>query len=461
MGKLMGKGFCPPAILGVNMGKDRATGALHLLTAREIMAAVDGYHADGGGLYLLRRNTSRTWVYRYTAPSSRRREMGLGTALVDTPKAAGASLSTARELAQAARDLVRKGMDPVDERDRQRQGARQAEATQKVEKARQRLTLARAARDYHERVIEPTRTSKHAAQWISSLENHVPADLWHAPIASISAPALLRALEGITPHEKARNLTSAGGRLPETVRRIRQRLESVFEDAQFHGHVVANPAAAIRRKLRESEPGKKTKNIEGFRALPYKDAPPLLGRLRAAEGTAARCLEFAILTAARTSEVLLAEWSEIDIDAGTWLVPGERMKAGESHLVQLSPRVVEILRGQLGQDVRYIFPSTMPSVDGEPRPQSNMAMLAVLDRLGVRDRTTVHGLCRATFSTWAYETAAARGDVIEACLAHKEGDKIKRAYNRAEFAHERAALLLKWSQFLAGAQVIEFKRGAA
>ncbi|MDP1648540.1 MAG: integrase arm-type DNA-binding domain-containing protein [Rubrivivax sp.] len=380
------------------------TARLRLLTAREVHKAGDGDHADGGNLLLRVRGDSASWVFRYTAPSGKRREMGLGVVHRGSLAQAGDSLTAARDAAHKARELLRSGMDPLAERDRHRQSAAAAETERKTVKAKDRLTLARAARDYHERVIEPSRTTKHAAQWISSLENHIPPELWKAPISSITAPALLAALEGIKPLERARNLTAADA-VPETVRRIRQRLESVFEDAQFHGHVTANPAAAIRRKMREAEPGKKARKTRN--------------------------------------------------------VSGERMKAGVPHLVHLSPRAVEILRGQLGQDALYVFPGTMPGAEGKPRPQSNMAMLAALDRLSVRDKTTVHGLCRATFSTWAYETAAARGDVIEACLAHNEADKIKRAYNRAEFADERAALLRKWATYLDGAQVIEFKGKAA
>jgi integrase len=154
-----------------------------------------------------------------------------------------------------------------------------------------------------------------------------------------------------------------------------------------------------------------------------------------------------VLTAARTSEVLLAEWREFDLNAATWTVPAERMKAKEPHTVYLNGRAVEILRGQAGHDATFVFPSAMPGREG--KPQSNMAMLAVLDRLGVRDRTTVHGLCRATFSTWANETGSARPDVIEACLAHEAGNRVRAAYNRADFAVERRALLAKWSDFLA------------
>lgn len=131
-----------------------------------------------------------------------------------------------------------RGVDPIEERDRLRHAAKAAEAASKTQKKRQQLTLARAARAYHERVIEPRLSSKHAAQWLASLENHVPADIWHKPIGEIEAPELLAALAAVKPHERARNVK--GKKLPETLRRIRQRLDAVFEDAIFHKHCTGN-----------------------------------------------------------------------------------------------------------------------------------------------------------------------------------------------------------------------------
>lgn len=423
----------------------RSYANLHRLTARQVHQAGEGDHADGGGLVLRVRAVSASWVLRFTAPSGRRREMGLGACRRGSLAQVGDSITAARRLAHEAREVLLSGEDPLEVRWRRRAVAAEADATRRAERTRQRWTLCRCARDYHERVIEPTRTDKHAAQWIASLENHVPAALWNRPIEEIEPPELLQALLAIKPHERARNLTN-GAKVAETVQRIRQRLDAVFEDAIFHRRCTANPTAAVRRKMRETMPRK-----EGgqFAALPYKEAPTLLARLREAQGMAARCLEFAVLTAARTSEALGVEWSEIDLEERTWLVPAERMKASgkeraEAHLVHLSPGAVDVLRGQLGQHCRLVFPSTIK----KDAPQSNMAMLAVLDRLGVRDRTTVHGLCRATFSTWAYETAAARPDVIEACLAHREADKVKAAYNRAQFNDERRALMAAWADYL-------------
>jgi integrase len=407
-----------------------------------MVAAGDGDYTDGGGLMLRIRGTSSTWVYRFTSPSGKRREMGLGPAVRGTLEQAGASLRAARDHAHDARELVRRGVDPIDERDRRREHAQQHEQQRKADRQRDRWTLARCARDYHERVIEPKRTSKHSAQWISSLENHVPTSVWHKPIADVTAPELLQALASIKPHERNRH---AGVNVAETAKRIRQRLEAVFEDAQFHGRCDTNPAAAIKRKLSEEGP----ERLAGeFRALDYRAAPALVQRLRAMPGTAARALEFAVLSVARSGEVLGATWNEIDVATAVWRVPAARMKGGEDHAVYLPARAVEIVREQVGQSTKWVFPSPASVGTKATRPLSNMAMLAVLDRLGVRDATTVHGLCRSTFSTWANETAAARPDVIEACLAHSEGDRVRAAYNRAQFADERRALLAAWCDYL-------------
>jgi integrase len=406
-----------------------------LLTVRQVQTAGDGDHADGGGLMLRVRGASASWVLRYTAPSGRRREMGLGVARRANSKETGENVTAARDGAAKARFQLQAGVDPIEDRHRQRDAARAAEAATKAHKKRQQLTLARAARDYHERVVEPRLSAKHAAQWITSLENHVPPDIWHRPIDQVEAPELLAALSTV------RSLEEKDARVPETLRRIRQRLDAVFEDAIFHKHCTTNPAAAIRRKMRETLPKDKPGQ---FRALDYRHVPEFMARLRQAPGISARCLEFALLTAARTGEVLAAEWREFNLEVGVWTIPAKKMKAHEEHVVHLSKPAQELVKAQMGQDQFYVFPSVMKP----GKPMSNMALLTTLDRLGVRSVTTVHGVCRASFSTWAYETAAARPDVIEACLAHKEADKVKAAYNRAEFSTERRALMHAWATYV-------------
>ena len=324
------------------------------------------------------------------------------------------------------------GLDPIEQRKTQRSEAKTAVAARKAAAAHELTTLARVARDYHERVIEPTRTTKHSAQWIASLENNVPRGNLACPIRNVTAPLLLDAIAGLQL------------RVPETASRIRQRLEAVFDEAEFRNISKGNPARAIRRKLSELRMGRR---VEGhFAALHFERVPALLARIRAAPGIAARALEFGILTASRTGEIIGAEWDEFDLEAGIWTVPEGRMKARQVHAVFLAPRAIEILEGQRGLSERYLFPSP---VDGN-KPLSNMGMLTLLRRLKVDDVTTVHGLCRSSFSTWAYENAVARPEVIEAALAHREQDQIKRAYNRAQFNAERRQLLIDWAAFVSG-----------
>jgi integrase len=299
------------------------------------------------------------------------------------------------------------------------------------------------ARDYHARVIEPNRTPKHAAQWIASIEG--PAgDEPHPERAKLSA-LLDRPITSITGPELLDAVTDLQAAVPETASRVRQRLEAIFDDAEFRGMCSGNPARAIRRKLRET---KARRERGSFAALPFADVPAFVKALRQQNGTAARALEFAVLTAARTGEVLGATWAEIDAQAGIWRVPAARMKGGEEHVVYLSARALEVIEPLRGLGSEYVFPSPADN----RKPLSNMSMLTLLRRMDANKRTTVHGLCRASFSTWANETAAARPDVIEACLAHREGDRIRSAYNRAQFAVERRNLLTRWTDYCDGKQ---------
>lgn len=406
--------------------------AIHLLTARQVQAASNGDQADGGGLVLKVHAGRSRWLFRFTSPAGMRRAVGLGVAYRDTIAAAGKSLTSAREAADKARKLLQGGVDPIDAKASERERARKVLEEKKSAVKHERATLARVARAYHEKVIEASRTPKHAKQWISSLEANVPTEIWHKSIADVTAPELLEVLIDLQ------------GRIPETALRVRQRLDAIFEDAVFHGLASGNPAAAVRRKLREA----KGRRVRGqFRALPYADAPAIIARLRKVEGIAARCLEFAVLTTARTGEVLGATWLEFDLGAGTWTVPGARMKGGQDHVVHLSPRAAAILEGQRALGQPYVF----PALTLDSRPLSNMAMLMLLRRIGIASVTTVHGLCRSTFSTWANETGAARPDVIEACLAHREANLVRASYNRAQFSVERRALLAVWADFLDGA----------
>ncbi len=404
---------------------------LNLLSAREVLNARDEEKSDGGGLLVRCSGLRAAWVFRYTSPTGKRREMGLGACVRHNARAAGESLGLARELAAKQRALLASDppLDPIDERDKASAARRQAERQQKNEKKQEKATLARVARAYHEKFIEPRMRSKLSADWINSLENHVPAALWHKPIAEITRAELLEFLREIQ------------GRMADTAQRVRRRLDEVFEEAIEQGTVSVNPVAMLRSKLRREN---KPQRCTPFQALPFAAAPGFVELVRTQRGIAARCLEFTIFTAARTGETIGAKWSEFDLSAAQWTVPAERMKAGEPHTIHLSRRALEILDEMTALGSPFVFPSVMDT----SRPLSNMAMLALLKRMK-HTEITVHGF-RATFSTWANETNAARPDVIEACLAHREGDRIRAAYNRAQFAAERRKLLDAWATYLEG-----------
>lgn len=407
----------------------------NLLSAREVLDARDQELSDGGGLLLRCESTRAAWVFRYTSAAGKRREMGLGACVRHNARAASESLGLARDLAAKQRALLAADppLDPIDERDKKRTSLQGAERQRKAEKRQEQATLARVARAYHEKRIEPRLASKPAADWINSRENHVPRPLWQKPIAEITRPQLLEFLRDM--HD----------RMADTAQRVRRRLDEVFEEAIEQGIVAANPVAMLRTKLRKEH---KSRRRTPHSSLPYSEAPAFLNALGAHPGVAARCLEFTILTAARTGESIGAKWPEFDLDTAVWTVPAERMKASEPHTLFLSEPALAVLKDLRERGSPFVF----PSLNDINRPLSNMAMLALLKRMK-RDDITVHGF-RATFSTWANETAAARPDVIEACLAHREGDKIRAAYNRAQFAGERRKLLDAWAAYLEG-------RGAA
>lgn len=293
----------------------------------------DGLLADGGGLFLCIRGASATWLLRYTAADGRRREMGLGTAERSTIALAAESLAEARRQAAAARNLLKEGKDPIAERKAKKAAeTKDAEVKREAERAAA-MTLLRVARAYHERVIEKrSRNAKAAAQWIRSIELYVPQRILVTPVGAITHAQLFGFLDPLM------------RRLPETATRVHQRLEVIFNDAIFHGYATTNPAAVIQQKLLDEVV---RPEVEPHAAVPWQECPKFMARLREHAGISARALEFLILTAARTNEVIGARWSEFDLDAKLWTVPKSRTKAGREHVVHLTPRAVEIVKGTL------------------------------------------------------------------------------------------------------------------
>ncbi|MDR0246971.1 MAG: integrase arm-type DNA-binding domain-containing protein [Burkholderiales bacterium] len=381
------------------------------LTATACQKLSDGKHSDGDGLSLVVRGDHRSWVFRYSI-HGKTRDIGIG-------KLSLVGLAEARRLAADFRAKVRQGIDPLEEK----KSARTEEKPILTAAQEGKQTLLAITRSYHERFVEPVLTTKHARQWINSVEQHVPREILSTRIDRVQAGALLESLQPLY------------STIPETARRVRQRLDAVFDYAMLHGMAPTNPAGAVTRSLRQR------RERGSFRSLPYSEVPVFLEALRECQATSALALEFLLLTASRSEEVRLAQWSEFSGDV--WTVPAARMKAGEPHTVYLSKQALAVLNTLRNLSDVWVFPSSKGVA------QSNMAMLNLLSRMGWRRKTTVHGL-RATFSTWANETASARPDVIEACLAHREADMVRRAYNRATFIEERRALLVAWARYCVG-----------
>jgi len=167
--------------------KKPSRNAQRLLTVREVMAAKEGDHSDGGGVYLRIRGTSASWLFRYTSTNGKRREMGLGSVRRVDAAATGESLTKARSEADKARIALAAGQDPIDARKGAKAAEQQVSIVAKSAARAEALTLARASRQYHERFVEPHRTDKHAAQWLSSFENHISEEIWHRPIRAVTA----------------------------------------------------------------------------------------------------------------------------------------------------------------------------------------------------------------------------------------------------------------------------------
>ena len=233
---------------------------------------------------------------------------------------------------------------------------------------------------------------------------------------------------------------------PETAGRVRQRIESILDFAKVRGYRAVENPARWRGHLDKLLPTRaKVRATVHHAALPYAELPAFLASLRAREAVAARALEFLILTAGRTGEVIGACWNEMDLLDKMWTVPASRMKANREHRVPLQPRALAILgemraARQSDDGNAYVFPGPKPGTT-----LSNMALLMLLRRMRLDD-LTVHGF-RATFKTWASERTSFQNEIVEAALAHVIGDKVEQAYRRTDMFEKRRRLMQQWATF--------------
>lgn len=391
---------------------------VNALTAVTVKNAGSGRHVDGGGLQLLVKPTgARSWVFRYMI-AGKSREIGLGPAY--GPDAT--SLADARDLAAALRLKVKSGIDPLAERDRAA-----AEALAAAQAAKVAGVTFREAADIHIKANrDGWRNAKHKQQWENTLSTYAYPIIGDLPIAGVETPHVIKVLEPIW-REK-----------PETASRVRQRIETVLDSAKARGFRKGENPARWRGHLDQVLP-KRAKLSRGHHAaMPYTEVPAFMADLHKREAVAALALEFTILTAARTGEIIGATWSEVDLAAAVWTVPANRMKAGKEHRVPLSPRAIEILECARLLGGEHIF--TGP----QGGKLSGMAMAMLLRRMGVD--VTVHGF-RSAFRDWAAEYTSYAHEVAEMALAHTIGNAVERAYRRGDLFEKRRRLMADWAGY--------------
>lgn len=374
-----------------------------------------GLNAVGGvaGLHLqVAPGGARTWVLRVVI-AGKRRDMGLG-GFPDV------TLAGAREKARAARLQVEQGIDPIEQRREARNVLMAAHASAKTfDECVIGLLAAREGE---------WRNAKHAWQWRNTLENLVSPVMGHLRVSDIKLAHVLDVLQPIWSNKT------------ETASRLRGRIEAVLDWATARGYRDgANPArwkGHLDQLLARPSKIAKTKH---YAALPADAMPEFMARLRASAGTSARALELAILTAARSGEVRGARWSEFDLDAGTWTVPAERMKAHKEHRVPLSAPAVTLIKAQPRiEDNELVFPAPRGGV------LSDMSLTAVLRRMEVP--AVPHGM-RSTFRDWAAERTNFPHELAEMALAHAIESKVEAAYRRGDMLAKRAAMMGAWATF--------------
>lgn len=399
------------------------------MTVRQLQGA--GRYPDGGGLYLQITPTgARSWIFRYRA-AGRERQMGLGPLEF-------VSLAEAREKARAARLQRYNGEDPL--------GAHIGRRP-KVVSAPKGVTFREAMTAYIETNKAAWRNEKHIQQWSSTLETYAVPHFGAKVLADIETADVLKALKPIW-------LTKS-----ETASRLRGRIEAVLNWGAAQGHRQGENPARWKGHIEMILPAKsKVAKVKHHAALDYKEMPRFMDSMRSQGGVGVLALRFVILTAARTGEVIGADWSEIDFDSKVWTVPASRMKAGREHRVPLSASALEILERQRQAwfeiEARR-YRKTLK--DGEAGPigpvfwgrlagkgLSNMALLAVLRRMG-RDDLTSHGF-RSSFRDWAAEETQFQREVVEMALAHTIGDKVEAAYRRGDLFEKRRVLMDQWAE---------------
>jgi integrase len=383
-----------------------------------------GRHADGAGLYLIvdpadedGQAGAKRWLFMFRW-QGKLKEMGLG-GLKSVGQREAVSLARARQKAADARALLAEGVNPIE--------ARKAAA--------EVPTFGKMADELIALVEKESRNAKHVAGWKLTLTTH-------------AAPIRDKKVNEITTDDVLAVLKPLAEDRAETASRLRGRIERVLDAAKAKGYRQGENPARWRGHL-EHFMAKRQKLSRGHHAaLPFAELPAFVADLAERDAMAALALEFLILTAARSNEVIGARWDEMDLKAKVWTVPAVRMKAGREHRVPLSARAVAILeKAAKSRAGVYVFPGPAKGADKD-RTLSPNALRALLIRAGKED-VTPHGF-RSSFRDWAGEASTFPRELAEAALAHTVGDAVERAYRRGDALEKRRGMMDDWAAFVRG-----------
>ena len=402
--------------------------ALNRLSAREVATLKKtGRHFDGGGLclFISPDSSRKRWTFQFRW-QGRKCEMGLGSP-------GTVPLAKARELAGTARLTVQNGNNPLEEKRAALDDRRRSVVEQQLARSKGR-TFGRVADDLIESKGSGWRNAKHRAQWHMTLEVYA-APLRALPVAEVTTEHILAAPQPIWTSK------------PETASRTRGRIEAVIDAARARGLIPSDTANPARRKghLANLLPPRERLSRGHHAALPWKELPAFMVRLRVRPGLSARAPEWTILTAARVGEALGTRWGEIDLAGRVWEIPKERMKAKRAHRIPLSPPAMALLASlPVGEPDELVFPGFKPG-----KPLSDMVMKSLFTRMNAGGITS-HGF-RSTFRDWAGEATSHPREVCEATLAHAVGDAVELAYRRGDALEKRRVLMCDWAAYCGSA----------
>jgi integrase len=378
-----------------------------------------GSHCVGGvdGLRLnITEGGSRSWVLRASV-KGKQREIGLG-GFPDV------TLEMARDNARAMREQIRRQVDPLDERNRQRAATAATTARSKTYEA--------VARECHESLAPGFKNAKHAAQWLATQETYAFPLIGQIPVSEVTLEHVLSVIKPIWQTK------------PETASRVRGRIQKTLSFAKVKGYRTGENPAMWGDNLKLVLPTLSTiRKVEHHPAMPISELPAFVRRLQGIDSFGARALEFLILTACRSADVRLATAPEFDFERRVWTIPGSRMKRPRDHRVPLTPHMIEILKG-LDFRAKYIFQGRLSGT-----PLSDGTLRKILIDMDME--YVPHGF-RSTFKDWARTTTSFADEASELALAHVNNDATRAAYARDELLDIRRAMMEQWNAFCLSVQ---------